>query len=1144
VELRLLTEPEFADEFDIAVEDLTDAYVAGEIQGEDRKRAETYFFKSAERQKKLKYAQALKAHEPQTPARIKWWASPQWRIAASIILMVGVAFVLWRVFSRPDDVDKGLLALHEAYSSERPFEARISGLKYAPTPTSLRGEVKVDEAQRKRAESLLEIAVQDRRNAKSLHARGQAYLAARQFDNAIKEFEEALKLSNDAKIHSDLGAALLEKGKRADANQGKGVENFARALEHLTRALELDGSLLEALFNRALTYQSLGLPEKAEQDWRQYLEKDPSSQWSNDASEQLKSVEAMRQRTSQTPAQIFDEFVKHMDAGETEPAWMIVRENQNRSGNVVVEQLIDNYLDRGIDTELNRLASIAEMELVKNGDHFYADVRDFYRSANAQQRALATQARQLMKKSHAEWGQARASDSLKLFTEAKKLFEEAADVAEAKHADYWIAFSHYRLDDDDKKSNNKYENSLKILQPLIAAGERNQYVWLKVRCLYLRSNNEFALKLLSDAVASAHQAVNVAEKINDPVGRLNAITTLVEHYRYLGNYPKSLGQIQRALPILASISLDGVQSSRHYATSAIAFAARGFYDAALDYQQTAMRLGPPARARPAMAYQHAFLGLINGKQRHFDEALNEVNKALEIATTPRQATLIAYSALQKGHIYREMGDCNKAVESYSQSIDLYNEEKFETNIYHAHKGRFLCYVAQKDDARAQHEIHLTLQLMENYRKQIKEEKNRNTFFEIEQSIYDVAIDFEATRMNNSDRAFEYLQSSQARTLLDLMSTSDRKRGDDQDPGSFLPAVTKPESAATIKDKLPENAQLVQYVVLDDKILIWVISRDRDVAFQLVSVSKSVLNETIERYLHIIAKPPNGNQEQQSLAKKLYSMLVQPVASLLDPKKVICIIPNKNLSYLPFAALVSDSGRYLIEEYIVTTSQSPSVFLQCSKYAAEKSEVEEEIVLSVGNPSIDRTAYSQLDDLPNAKREAVKVAEFYKQQRRPLLEANATESEVRNQMPGSDVVHLATHSVLDAEVPSHSKLLLAKGENLHADEIYELTLPRTRLLVLSSCQSGAERYYDGEGMASLARAFLAAGVPLVVASYWPVDSKATEELMVSFHRHRTVGNTTAEALAKAQREMLRDPENRYRSPFYWAAFAVNGGYAEF
>ncbi len=1137
MELRLLTEPEFAEEFDIAVEDLTDAYVAGEIQGEDRKRAETYFFKSAERQKKLKYAQALKAHESQTPARIKWWASPQWRIAASVILMVGVAFVLWRAFSRPDDVDKGLLALQEAYSSERPFEARISGLKYAPTPTSLRGEVKVDESQRKRAESLLEIALQDRRNAKSLHARGQAYLAARQFDNAIKEFEEALKLSNDAKIHSDLGAALLEKGKvaKAEESEGKAAEYFARAVTHLTRALELDSSLLEALFNRALTYKYLGPPAKAEQEWRLYLEKDPNSQWSNEAREQLKEVEQNLQRSSQTPDQIFDEFVKRIDGGEREAAWKIVRNNQNRSGNVVIEQLLDNYLERGIDTELPRLASIAEMDLVKNGDHFYWDVLAFYRSASPQQRDLAKQARQLMKQSHAGWGQKTAADNLKLFSEAKMLFEEAGSIPEAKHAEYWTAFSQFRLDANARR----YEDSISILEPLVDACEKSRYVWLRVRCLYLRSSNEFNLNQHSVAVSSAREAVQLAKRTNDPVGLLNVVTALVEYYRYLGNYRQSLAQTQLALPVVTSNALDPITSSRHYGFSATAFAAAGFYDVALNYQEAALRVAP---AISGMAYQHAFLGAINGKQRNFDAALIEVNKAFEIAAESSDKRVMAYSALQKGDIYREMGDCGKALASYTESIDLY-QQKFDTRIYQAHKGRLLCYFSQKDDVRTQQEIETTLPIMENYRNKILEENNRNTFFKVEHGVYDLAIDFAATRLNNPDLAFEYLQQSRGRTLLDLLKGDDSStNGNNDDSDNVLRSASQPElAAASIKDKLPEKVQLVQYAVLDDKILIWVISRD-GVAFQPVNVSQQALNETIARYQEIASKPAASGQDAQSLAQDLYSMLVQPVASLLDSKKVICIIPDKNLSYVAFGALMSPSGKYAIDEYVLTTSQSPSVFLESSKHAFAKSNVKQERLLSVGNPRFDSATFPNLDDLPNARQEAFEVAKLYNDGL-SLLESQATEAAVTNQMVKSDVVHLAMHSALDGELPSHSKLLLAKGD-LSAYEIYRLKKLRPRLVVLSSCQSGAERYYDGEGMTSLARAFLGAKVPLVVASLWPVDSKATEKLMVSFHRERVNGSSTAEALAKAQREMLRDPENRYRSPFYWAAFAVNGGYAEF
>jgi CHAT domain-containing protein len=113
----------------------------------------------------------------------------------------------------------------------------------------------------------------------------------------------------------------------------------------------------------------------------------------------------------------------------------------------------------------------------------------------------------------------------------------------------------------------------------------------------------------------------------------------------------------------------------------------------------------------------------------------------------------------------------------------------------------------------------------------------------------------------------------------------------------------------------------------------------------------------------------------------------------------------------------------------------------------------------------------------------------------------------------------------------------------------MRLPATRLVVLSACQTGIEQQYRGEGAVGIARPFLAAGVPLVVASLWPVDSDATERLMVGLHRLRARGGggdhlPTAEALRRAQIELLRGVDGRYRQPYYWAAFTAIGGYAEF
>jgi CHAT domain-containing protein len=83
------------------------------------------------------------------------------------------------------------------------------------------------------------------------------------------------------------------------------------------------------------------------------------------------------------------------------------------------------------------------------------------------------------------------------------------------------------------------------------------------------------------------------------------------------------------------------------------------------------------------------------------------------------------------------------------------------------------------------------------------------------------------------------------------------------------------------------------------------------------------------------------------------------------------------------------------------------------------------------------------------------------------------------------------------------------------------------------------------MISVSRPFIAVGLPMVVASLWSVDSAATRELMVNFHKHRKLDRLwTAEALNRAQQEMLENPEKRYRQPYYWAPFVAIGGYTRF
>src|SRR5207244_12377154 len=153
---------------------------------------------------------------------------------------------------------------------------------YAPYVTTRGpGNERIDQNQLRLAElTLLEASTKNPTPAVH-HALGKVYLTKKQFDDAIKEFEEALKGdTKNAQLYSDLGAAWLEKGRidleKARANSkdpsgGTGLEELGRSQENLGKALELNPNLLEAHFNRALCRQYLMLSQQAEEDWHEYL---------------------------------------------------------------------------------------------------------------------------------------------------------------------------------------------------------------------------------------------------------------------------------------------------------------------------------------------------------------------------------------------------------------------------------------------------------------------------------------------------------------------------------------------------------------------------------------------------------------------------------------------------------------------------------------------------------------------------------------------------------------------------------------------------------------------------------------------------------------------------------------------------------
>jgi tetratricopeptide (TPR) repeat protein len=306
VEVRLVSDEAYFEELESVENELIDEYVQNTVSADERAKLERRLLKSKQQQQKLAFAQALDDEsEARATAKAKVVPiavsnattaafNPYLKIAAAIIVAVGLMLSLWWLLGRESDVQRGMVALNQAQGNERLIQSRISQLNYAEVRNLRGGPTGLQDPQaRDYSERLFLDAVNQKQDAASYHALGRLYLAERNFVKAREQFEKALqKDPNDAQLQSDMGATLLELGQASDGSERS--RYFAEALQYLDRALGLNPSLPEALFNRALVYQSMQLVPQAKEAWRKYLQTDSTSPWSREAQRNLKTLEAQQ----------------------------------------------------------------------------------------------------------------------------------------------------------------------------------------------------------------------------------------------------------------------------------------------------------------------------------------------------------------------------------------------------------------------------------------------------------------------------------------------------------------------------------------------------------------------------------------------------------------------------------------------------------------------------------------------------------------------------------------------------------------------------------------------------------------------------------------------------------------------------------
>ncbi|HEY0007024.1 MAG TPA: hypothetical protein VGB17_19745 [Pyrinomonadaceae bacterium] len=386
LEELLFTDEEFCAQVELAEDEMINDYVFGHLDQADADSFQATLADNPERRFKLELTQALrekalaknvKASEdtPSFLASLKaFFRQPKYVGALAVLLIAVLVSVVY--FGRRSSPDE-LAELRAIYRQERPTETRISEFGYAPLP-QLRGAPEAREKNRlRRIENSLIEVTEKSPNAQTHHSLGVFYLTQRKYTDAIKEFEGALKFADkSAKVHNDLGAAYFELAKTSPKE--KKLEALAHSLEEFTTATELDGNLLEALFNRSLALQELGSSRQARESWTLYLQKDNSSPWAEEARRNLARLDSEQTRFK-TDEQVLGDFLTAYRNQDNARAQRIHHETKGLLMSVTVPlQLSRRYLvakQRGQEAEakesIEALNYIAGFEQAQNDEFFF-----------------------------------------------------------------------------------------------------------------------------------------------------------------------------------------------------------------------------------------------------------------------------------------------------------------------------------------------------------------------------------------------------------------------------------------------------------------------------------------------------------------------------------------------------------------------------------------------------------------------------------------------------------------------------------------------------------------------------------------------------------------------------------------------------
>jgi len=995
-------------------------------------------------------------------------------LLAKIVFFAGASALVLMVI--PTSVLQSISSLgFKSKATTRTIETRVSGERaWAPFRTSTPAELS-----KSALASVIGAASGNVRGTEApadRHAAGVAQLLAGHPRAALPILTAEAEKSNRAEAWSDLAAVLHETAMHDDA-----PELLAESLAASDRALSLQPQSPEALFNRAIVIEHLGLRDDAREAWERYLAVDSTSDWADEARthrDALSREEAFLERLDRQYDRVATDPALAMALTRSDPfgaRGMGGKEVLGRWGKAAL--LHD---ERKADLHLRVARQLGAAVAAVQGD------RMLERSVAAIDASSGTK-RSLLASAHSEY-----SDGLQVYAanrpgDAELLLRRAAAAFETARspmilpARLFAANMVYEQGHHDE-SEREIEGLLAAVSPDFP-GYRVLLLKELSKCHIARADWGGAIKLLEECISrfdgldETSNASGVRRSLAFVYDRIGDPATAWK-YRLValhGLGGRSSADLEKAVASVADAAM-----LRHQWPTALSFLSLEIDIATRlkdDLQLAATpliravvrdQLGDETGALADIAWARQTMGRTKDPAYHAYLRVAELRASAMLSVTPPAE---AESLLSEAIEYQA-----------TQSDQLKLPGLF---LQRARARRKMGNVA---DAMA--DIKRGIAELERGRKSLPAGEARWGAFHAAEELFDEGIDL-AISLNDADAAFRFAESARARGLLDSYE----------------------RSAVLDFRRLPAGTVVVEYASLPSRLVIFTADR-AGVHFTTVECGREKLTAEADGFGEAIRQ--TGSVVRNTRSSALYRRLIEPVEVQLLNATTVVFVPDKATSTVAFSALADSNGRYLIEQYPIVIAASAAAFEAAVERRGDVTSPRSALVLAASEPG------AGVGTLTYAGGEGRHVARAY--QTFTLLSDESVEFDALvKRAPLADIIHFAGHAIGDDRgIEPASIVLRDKGHERRVGvaEITKLRLRPASIVVLAGCSTARGERRAAEGVISVAHGFLSAGASSVVATLWPIDDQAASIFFPRLHEKLAEGLSAAEALRAAQLESIR------------------------